>query len=80
MQANTKIQDIAHRYVEAVRVVSIKPVGRADVYNMEVAEHHNFSVNGGVIVHNCMDDIRYLVNTVLDVPKAIGRGAKPTGW
>ena len=32
---------------------------------MEVDEHHNFSVNGGVIVHNCMDETRYMCNTVL---------------
>jgi len=24
-----------------------------DVYNMEVEDTHNFSVNGGYIVHNC---------------------------
>lgn len=34
-------------------VKSIKPIGYADVYNMEVENHHNFSVNGGFIVHNC---------------------------
>ena len=32
---------------------------------MEVIGTHNFAVNGGVIVHNCMDDVRYFVNTVL---------------
>lgn len=32
---------------------------------MEVKSHHNFSVNGGFIVHNCMDAIRYFVYTVL---------------
>lgn len=32
---------------------------------MEVEHHHNFSVNGGLIVHNCMDAIRYFVNTIL---------------
>jgi len=26
---------------------------------MEVKEHHNFSVNGGLIVHNCIDMCRY---------------------
>lgn len=35
------------------------------VYNMEVDDHHNFSVNGGIIVHNCMDSVRYLCQTVL---------------
>lgn len=34
------------------------------VYNMEVADNHNFAVNGGLIVHNCMDAIRYFVNTM----------------
>lgn len=32
---------------------------------MEVKHHHNFSVNGGFVVHNCMDAIRYFVYTVL---------------
>lgn len=32
---------------------------------MEVMGTHNFAVNGGVIVHNCMDDIRYFCNTVM---------------
>lgn len=32
---------------------------------MEVDEYHNFSVNGGVIVHNCMDDTRYFCQTIL---------------
>jgi hypothetical protein len=27
-----------------------------DVYNLEVNDNHNFSINGGLIVHNC----RYL--------------------
>ena len=38
------------------RIVSIRSVGKQDVYNMEVKKHHNFSVSGGLIVHNC---IRY---------------------
>lgn len=32
---------------------------------MEVMGTHNFAVNGGVIVHNCMDDIRYFANTIM---------------
>ena len=47
----------------AVAKIEIEP--NEDVYNMEVMGTHNFAVNGGVIVHNCMDDIRYFVNTVL---------------
>lgn len=37
--------------------------GKADVYNMEVADNHNFAVNGGLIVHNC-DAMRYFVKTM----------------
>lgn len=28
---------------------------------MEVRNHHNYSVCGGFIMHNCMDAIRYMV-------------------
>jgi hypothetical protein len=35
------------------KVKSIKCIDSEDVYNMEVARHHNFAVNGGLIVHNC---------------------------
>lgn len=50
------------KYVE---IESIEFIGNEDVYNMEVEKYHNFSVNGGLIVHNCMDDFRYFVNTVV---------------
>lgn len=43
-----------------MKIVKIDPLGFEDVYNMEVENHHNFSVNGGFIVHNC-DAIRYFV-------------------
>ncbi len=44
-----------------VKIKSVKIVGREDVYNMEVAKHHNYAVNGGLIVHNCCDGTRYCV-------------------
>lgn len=51
-------------------ITSIRLVGSCSVYNMEVEKHHNFSVNGGVIVHNCMDDMRYFVRTLrIAIPK-----------
>lgn len=43
--------------------VSVVPAGRSDVYCMEVPDHHAFAVEGGVIVHNCCDAMRYLVMT-----------------
>lgn len=51
--------------VKQSKIKSIKYLGKEDVYNMEVENHHNFSVNGGFIVHNCMDAVRYFVNTIL---------------
>lgn len=41
------------------RVKSIEPQGTADVYNMEVEGLHNFLVNDGIVVHNCIDALTY---------------------
>ncbi len=30
---------------------------------MEVDDNHNFAIADGLIVHNCMDAMRYFVNT-----------------
>ncbi|NNU96184.1 hypothetical protein ES017_06155 [Anoxybacillus sp. EFIL] len=46
----------SHNYV---RIKNIRYIGKGDVYNMEVKDHHNFSVEGGLIVHNCIDATRY---------------------
>ena len=61
LRTNTKKQNDVH--LVGIAKIEIEP--NEDVYNMEVMGTHNFSVNGGVIDHNCMDDIRYFVNTVL---------------
>ena len=61
LRTNTKKQNAVH--LVGVAKIEIEP--NEDVYNMEVMGTHNFSVNGGVIVDNCMDDIRSFVNTVL---------------
>lgn len=50
--------------MKAVGVKSIELCGVEDVYNMEVADNHNYIINGGIIVHNCMDATRYFVNTM----------------
>ena len=57
-----------------MRIKSIRYAGRADVYNMEVDETHDFVIQGGVISHNCCDDARYLamsrpVKPIREVPK-----------
>ena len=38
---------------------------------MEVKDNHNFAINGGLIVHNCMDAMRYFVRTKRVVPKVL---------
>ena len=45
-------------------ITDYKSLGNYDVYNMEVEGNHNFAVNGGLIVHNCMDSMRYFVETM----------------
>ena len=61
-----------------VKVVGVELDGVEDVYNMEVLGTHNFAVNGGLIVHNCMDDIRYFCNTILK--NKIGKKNAPLLW
>ena len=65
---NIQRQSIVHKvaqteqsqgYHSYVKIKSIKYIGTEDVYNMEVKDHHNFAVCGGLIVHNCMDAMRY---------------------
>ena len=58
-----------NRKITYVPIVAIKTCGKTPVYNMEVDEYHNFSVNGGIIVHNCMDATRYFVKTMRLVQK-----------
>ena len=55
-----------------MKFIDVKAVeidGYADVYNMEVEGNHNFAINGGLIVHNCMDSMRYFVKTMRIVAK-----------
>ncbi len=44
-----------------IKVASVRKAPKADVYNMEVAQHHNFCVADGLVVHNCVDSLRYLL-------------------
>ena len=52
------VENVPQNFVE---VEEITFDGYEDVYNMEVECHHNFSVNGGFIIHNCLDALRYSV-------------------
>lgn len=46
-----------------MRVKSVTYAGKADVYNMEVEDTHDFVIQGGVISHNCADETRYFLMT-----------------
>ena len=45
-------------------MLKITKINNEDVYNMEVEKYHNFAVNDGLIVHNCMDCLRYICQEV----------------
>lgn len=52
-----------------VRVKAVRRRSAEPVYNMEVERIHNFAVNGGLIVHNCIDATRYAMETVIGKKK-----------
>lgn len=60
-----------------MKVKSITPIGKADVFNMEVEDTHDFVIQGGVIAHNCVDSIRYLLMSRPIKPRV---AAKPDGY
>lgn len=61
------VQEVAHtKSPQRVRVKAVRFVGYEDVYNMEVDRQHNFAVNNGVIVHNCIDALRYALRPYLN--------------
>ena len=53
------------------KIKKIRYYGKEDVYNMEVEDNHNYSVNDGLVFHNC-DALRYFVKTIIQ-PLRIGR-------
>jgi len=51
--------------MKSVKITQIKKLPNTeDVYNMEVRDFHNFTINGGFIVHNCIDSVRYALERV----------------
>lgn len=67
-QTNIPRQDVAPESADMsfAAIKTIKRAGKEPVYNMEVDGVHNFSVNGGIVVHNCVDALRYFVNYLPD--------------
>ena len=61
METNLQSTNIIKgKRVITANVKSIKKVGKADVYNMEVEKYHNFIANG-IVVHNSIDSRRYIL-------------------
>ena len=58
-QEQEHVQEFAGQNLGKVRIKSVEYIGKEDVYNMEVRDHHNYSVAGGFIIHNCIDATRY---------------------
>lgn len=80
MQINTESQDFVQKAAPIkpnqgsphyVKIRSINSAGFEPVYNMEVQDHHNFSVEGGLVVHNCIDAVRYAMESVSALKTAI---------
>lgn len=74
--ARSIVRRSAGRKQRYARVTSVKYAGKADVYNMEVENHHNLSVSGGLIVHNCLDALRYFVKTLIPNWRFVEHGKK----
>lgn len=45
--------------VGPLRVVKIEQAGEHDVYCLDAEDTHAFAIDGGIIVHNCYDAVRY---------------------
>jgi len=50
---------IAIKTAKPVRCVSVEDSGKADVYCITVPDGECFSIEGGIVVHNCADEWRY---------------------
>lgn len=68
-QINTHVAPVAQSHVQlncgglkGVKLKSVRPVGFEPVYNMYVENTNCYSVNGGLILHNC-DSLRYALYT-----------------
>ncbi|GAB3546384.1 phage terminase large subunit [Spirosoma fluminis] len=61
-----------------VQRVSVGNLGKHDVYDLHVADCHEF-VAGGILVHNCMDAMRYAVYNYYKQPQGAVQASRPQG-
>ena len=62
-----------------MKVKSVTYSGKADVFNMEVEDTHSFVIQGGVISHNCADEVRYFLMSRPIKPRTVNNGDEYTG-
>ena len=62
-----------------VGIKKITKLNRQPVYNMEVEDVHHFAINGGLIVHNCMDACRYAIDPLITHKKGSHLFGKSSG-
>ena len=70
-----------------VQAVKIESAGKQDVYCLDVPEGNLLCLENGVVVHNCMDSLRYLVKTGIKIAKqkidkkpTLSRNNHSGGW
>ena len=61
---------------QTTQIKNLKEIGYEPVYNLEVENTHCFSVEGGILVHNCYDAIRE-VFLEWGKPRGKGGGVRP---
>ena len=66
--------------INFVQLESITKLKNEDVFNMEVEENHNFVINDGLIVHNCIDSIRYALEDFKHYDLKNRTFRKPLNW
>lgn len=52
-----------------MKVISVEPAGKADVYCLVADETHAFALKNGAIVSNCYDEVRYAMMARPIIPK-----------
>ncbi|CAJ0596463.1 unnamed protein product [Cylicocyclus nassatus] len=77
---NDSILKLESINTQLLRVTEIKPAGVEDVFNLEVDCYHNFCVNGGLVVHNCIDAIRYACQYLMTEPDEPDQTLNQVSW
>jgi len=61
------------------KVAAVRPAPAADVYDLEVEEHHNFALSAGVFVHNSKDSMQILESHGIETDR-FSTDVSEEGW